>query len=153
MSALLPLAIALQGIGFASYLAAVQGLAPDEETPVQPPLRELEWVFVDTFLDKIRRRAKEQRKAIKFRTKRKQRKARQIERKAAEIVIAQPENAESHLHALMWQWAEQKPEQAQGIDPIQELFAAQVASIIARIKKQIEDEEDDEESILAMLIF
>jgi hypothetical protein len=153
MSALLPLAIALQGIGFASYLAAVQGLAPDEETPVQPPLRELEWVFVDTFLDKIRRRAKEQRKALKYKTKRKQRKARQIERKAAEIVIAQPDNAESKLHALMWEWAEQKPEQAQWADPIQELFAAQVASIIARIKKQIEDEEDDEESILAMLTF
>lgn len=38
MTALLPLAIALQGIGYATHLLATQGLLPEEEdTPTDPP--------------------------------------------------------------------------------------------------------------------
>jgi hypothetical protein len=38
MTALLPLAMALQGIGYATHLLATQGLLPEEEdTPTDPP--------------------------------------------------------------------------------------------------------------------
>lgn len=120
-------------------------------TPAPPAAgREIEWVFVETVFDKIRKKA--QAAALKFKNRTLRRRAKAIEVKAAELFIAEPDNAETKFRALMREWAEQQPEQVQGFDPLEELFAAQIAFQIQQIRAQIAFEEDEEEAILALLM-
>ena len=129
-----------------SLLLALVGAAPP---PEQPSGRVIEWAFVDSVFDKIRRRA--QAAHVRFQNRKFRKRAKAIEVKAAELFIAEPDN-ESKFRALMREWAEQKPEPVDAFDPLEELFAVQIAFQIQQIRQQIEREQDDEEAILALLL-
>jgi len=116
--------------------------------PEQAARREIEWVFVESVFDKIRKKA--QAAALKFKNRKLRKRAKAIEVKAAELFIAEPNN-ESKFRDLMREWANQQPEQVEGFDPLEELFAAQIAFQIQQIREQIAREEDEEEAILAIL--
>jgi predicted nuclease with TOPRIM domain len=126
---------------FASLLEA--------QAPEQPAGREIEWVFVESVFDKIKRKA--QAAALKFKNRKLRKRAKAIEVKAAELFISEPNN-ETKFRDLMRDWANQQPEQIEGFDPLEELFAAQIAFQIQQIRQQIAFEQDEEEAILALLL-
>ena len=117
--------------------------------------RPVRWVEHKTIFDKIKERAQEQHKHIaRLRaSKAAKKKAREIEDKAARIVIERPADAESQFMELMRQWAAFNPVAVGPQDTtLEQLFAAEIAFRVRAIQQQIEAEMDEEEAIIALLL-